>query len=312
MYKNCILIGGAGFIGTNLAKGLLSEGYSVTVVDKLLSRFFTQSGIIDKVSFCRCDYLDLEELKPAIKNQEILLHFAYSSLPGSPINSMENDVKDNVLGSIRLFKFAAENGVKKIIFPSSGGTVYGDAGKSPIKESSPADPICFHGISKLMIEKYLFLFKRTFGVDYLLYRISNAYGPGQNPDSGQGLIPNVISRIYKDEQINIFGDGKAVRDYIYIDDIVKAFMSGIKYDLKNDVFNIGTGIGYSINEIIDNISRTLSVRPKIVYSDKRITDVRSNVLNTDKIRSITGWKSEISIEEGIKKTCQWIKGIITV
>jgi len=307
MRKKCILVGGAGFLGTNVAGGLLSDGYDVTIVDKALPQFFKQSGIIDKVTFCRCDYLDLKILKQEMKGKDILLHFAYSSLPGSPIKKLDEDVRDNAAGSVKLFKLAVEAGVKKIIFPSSGGTVYGETDELPIRESSPTNPICFHGISKLMIEKYLFLFKRTFGIDYLIYRIANAYGPGQDPGGEQGLIANVIGNIYKKEPVTVFGKGDVIRDYVYIDDIVRAFILGIEKGLKNDIFNIGTGKGHSIDDVINLVSKTLSVGPKVIYTARRLTDVRSNILDTGKIGSAAGWRPAIGIEEGIEKTCRWFK-----
>jgi len=308
--KNCVLVGGSGFLGMNLARELLSAGYNVTIADTspLLSHGF--SDMAKGVNFCQIDFRDHEKMQAVLKKQEILFHLACSSLPSTSVAEMENDIKDNVVGSIELFRIAAKNGVKKIIFPSSGGTVYGNADSVPISEKFPTNPICSYGITKLTTEKYLIYFNKIFGVDYLIYRISNLYGPGQNPSGIQGLIPCVINRMLKGMPINIFGDGKNIRDYIYVRDAVEAFVLGMKMDLKNDVFNVGTGKGYTINQIIEITSRITGVKPAVAYSEKRPIDVKANVLNSQKIESLTGWKANIPIEKGIADTFSWVKGLI--
>ena len=309
--KRCIIVGGSGFIGTNLAMRLSLSGYKVTIVDKYKSPFANRLRLPRNVSFRNINYLDYKKLKPIFKKKDILFHFACSTLPANHFNIIERDLKDNALGSIKLFKLAAESGIKKIIFPSSGGTVYGVSDKFPAREDYNTNPICFHGIMKLMLEKYLVLFERNFGMDYLVFRISNPYGPWQNFTRDQGLIVNILAKMLKGLPINIYGNGRIIRDYIYIDDVSDALLLGIKDNLRNDVYNIATGHGHTINEIIDIASAVTNIKPDIIRKEQRINDLNVNVLDINKIRLAVGWKPRVLIEEGIKITYQWIKGVIS-
>ena len=307
MGKKSILIGGSGFIGTHVAKGLLSAGYDVTIVDKKQPQYSIFGNWQDVISFHKIDFHDNRRLKALVKGKDLLLHFAYSSLPGNSMTKMEEDIMDNTGETVRLLRLAVENGVGKVVFPSSGGTVYGNSEKLPIKEDFPTNPICSHGITKLAIEKYLYLFNKIFSLDYLIYRIANPYGPGQRPDGEQGLVANVMGRMLRGEEITVFGKGENVRDYIYIDDVVKAFTLGVKSDLKNDIFNIGTGKGHSINEIVKLVSDELHIKPRIRCAGSRVFDVRSSVLNSGKIKKAAEWEPEVGLEEGISKTHAWIR-----
>lgn len=308
MNKNCVLVGGSGFIGLNLAKALIQAGYHVTIVD---IRFPVIPGFkytAKNINFCKVDYRDAKKIKGVLKNQDVLFHLACSSLPGTPIAKVENDIRDNVIESVRFFKNVVESGIRLIIFPSSGGTAYGNQEKLPIKETFLTNPICSYGVTKLMIEKYLFFFNKMFGVDYLIFRIGNLYGPGQMPNATQGVIANVIDKLLQDKPITIFGRGDNIRDYIYVEDAVKALVIGLKKGLKNDVFNISTGKGHSINDVIRVIAKVTEIKPRIVHSCKRPFDVAANVLDSHKFFLATGWKPETSIEEGIKNAYEWIKG----
>lgn len=306
MNEKCVLIGGSGFLGVNLAKALLSSGYDVTLVDKKAPSQKLFSGVVDNISFRRIDFRDAAKIAPIIKDKDILFHFAYSSLPANSMRKMEEDLRSNVAESIGLFRLAAKNGVGKIVFPSSGGTVYGNTGMLAAKENFPTNPICAHGITKLTVEKYLFMFKEIFNLDYLIYRIANPYGPGQDPSGEQGLVANAMGKILKGLPVTVFGGGETVRDYIYVEDVIDAFTIGIKKDLKNDIFNIGTGKGYSINSAIRLIAKVAGVKPNIEYTSRRPFDVKASVLDNSKMRKASGWKPKVSFEKGIGKTYNWL------
>ena len=310
MKERCVLIGGAGFLGFNTARGLLEAGYDVVIVDKNQPKpeLFSKSGNIAQILLA--DYRNLKKISSILSNGDILFHFAYSTLPGTPFSKMETDVEENVFESIKLFRAAVEKGVKKIIFPSSGGTVYGEGKSFPINEDAATTPICSYGITKLMVEKYLYFLHRIYGIDYLIFRISNSYGPGQRAYTDQGLISNAMAKMLNGSEINVFGDGQIVRDYIYIDDVVRAFLIGLEQDLRNKIYNIGTGIGYSINEVIESISKIINVKPKISYSKKRLIDVGKNILDSERMRGESGWRARVTVEEGIRKTYAWIKNAI--
>lgn len=310
MKKRCILIGGVGFLGMNIARGMLNAGYDVVIIDRrplIPDHFF---NFTKDIPFFLVDYKDSQKLENIFKTNDVLFHLAYSTLPGTSPDEMDDDVKENVFESIKLFKTAIKKGIKKIIFPSSGGTVYGERLDFPIKEEAPTNPICSYGITKLMIEKYILFLNRIYGIDYLIYRISNPYGKGQRGYREQGLIANVIAKMLNNSQITVFGDDQMVRDYIYISDVIDAFVLSMTKDIKNDIFNIGTGQGYSIKEIIDLVSEIVGIKPKITYVNKRPIDVKINILDPSKFQSLAGWKAKVSIEEGIRNTYEWIKNVI--
>jgi UDP-glucose 4-epimerase len=307
MHKNCILVGGSGFLGLNVAVGLISAGYKVTIVDKrsFCPEYFPE--VTKKIDFIRMDYHGSEALKNALRGKDVLFHFASLSLPGTSMDSMDNDIRDDVLGSIKLFKLAHRAGVKKIVFPSSGGTVYGDSDQLPINEKKSTNPISSYGVIKLTIENYLFLFNKIYGMEYLIYRLSNPYGPGQNPNGEQGLITKSIYNMLTGLPITVFGNGKNLRDYMFIEDAVAAFVAGMKQDLKNDIYNVGSGKGYTINEVIKIASEVAGIKPEVKYLKKRQIDVTANILDTTKFRSETGWRAKVSLEKGIKNTYEWVK-----
>lgn len=308
--KNCIITGGAGFLGMNLAKKLLENGFEVTVADPNYSEQNDHFGISKRIKVFRESFQDIEKVKKIIKGQDYLFHFAYSTLPSSPFENIENDIRDNVLSSLALFRAAADSGINKIIFPSSGGAVYGDPGVSPIKEDSPTDPICSYGITKLMVEKYLSLFAKETGPDYVVYRISNPYGPGQDPDGKQGLVAAVLGKLLRSREITVFGDGETVRDYLFIDDLTDIMVKALDKDLKNDVFNIGTGKGLSVNQIIAIAAEITGKKPEIKYVEKRQVDVSANILDISKISGRTGWGPSTDIKRGMGLTYEWLRKAI--
>jgi len=248
----------------------------------------------------------MNKIKNLLANKDVLFHFACSSLPGTPIEKIDDDIRDNIERTVKFFQVAASCGIKKIVFPSSGGTVYGPCKTLPITEESPTNPICSYGITKLAVEKYLILLHKVYGIDYLIFRISNPYGPGQNPQGKQGLIANVISRLLMNKPITVFGEGKTVRDYIYIDDVAQAFLFALQANIKNEIFNIGSGIGFSINEVINLISDLLNKKLKVLRDKDRITDVDANILDIRKFCSRTNWKPETTFEKGLRYTYEWI------
>jgi UDP-glucose 4-epimerase len=301
MKTKCLLTGGAGFLGLHLATGLAKAGYDVTILDKAIP---PKSKGINSI---KGDFKDSQTTTKALKGKDILFHFAWSSVPADPIKNVQQDVSKNRKYTIRLFELAAKLKIKKVIFPSSGGSVYGNVKKIPIRETQKTNPISPYATSKLAVEKYIYLFHETFGVDYLILRISNPYGPRQSPDRNQGLIPKLIANALKGEETPIFGSTKAIRDYIYIGDVVSAILKLVKNDVKNDTFNIGSGKGRTIDEIIKGISKVVGVTPKIILKPERHSDVFKNALSIAKIKRKISWKPQTDLKKGLKLTLDWIK-----
>lgn len=300
--ETCLVLGGNGFIGSHIADLLSVNGYHVKVFDKSFDKNFFKD---DGVEFIKGDFFKEEDIKGAVEDVDYVYHYISSTIPQS---SIKNPLKDNenVIGSIKLFEIASDYGVKKIIFPSSGGTVYGETKTNPTTENHPNNPINPYGISKLSIERYLFYFYSNYGLDYTIFRYSNPYGPRQDPNGHVGLIPVILELIKKDKRPIIFGDGKTVRDYVFIEDAAKVNLLAIEKKTKHKIFNVGSGIGYSINDILEKIFRITGKTIEPLYSKPRLGDVSKVTLDTSLIKREMNWEPLVDIDSGINKTWKWL------
>jgi UDP-glucose 4-epimerase len=307
MKKKCLILGGGGFIGSHLADALLAKNFDVVIFDKLNFSRKNINHILDKVKIVEGDFNNEIDLKTALKDIDIAFHLVSSTLPA---NSNENpiyDVETNLVSSLRFLNEAFINGISKIIFISSGGTVYGIPERLPIKEYHPRKPICSYGIIKKTIEDYLYMFERLYGLDYYVFRLSNPYGERQNPFVAQGVIPVFLKKLIKGEKIEIWGDGSVERDYIYINDAVNALIKCLEVNPKERIFNLGSGKGYTLNDIIGIIEKVTGKKTNVEYKEKRNIDVPVNVLDNKLISEKLSWKTETDIETGILKTYEYLK-----
>ena len=304
----CLVVGGNGFIGSHLSERLLREGYEVAVLDRFKSGVNNLWEISGQIEIFRGSYLDQELLRTAMEGMDYVFHYASSTTPATSIVDPDYEIESNLLGSVRLLQIARDEGVKKVIFPSSGGTIYGEPKSLPVREEDCALPSNPYAISKWAVERYLHHFHELYGLDYLILRYSNPYGERQNPYGKQGVIPIFLNRIKHNQRPVIYGDGSMVRDYIYINDIIEATSILFESAIKDKVFNVGSGIGISLNEIIKTMYSILGeeIRPIYEINSSR-TYVTGIVLDIAKIETKTGWKPSTSIEEGIRKTWIWIK-----
>ncbi|MDC7676506.1 NAD-dependent epimerase/dehydratase family protein [Asticcacaulis machinosus] len=296
-----LLVGGTGFIGRHLTKALQSNGHKV----RILSRSVSHAKLSEEAEYFCGDLLDVDGLCGALSGIDVCVHAATSTIPSTAADNIEFDISTNLLGSINLMRACVTQGVKRLVFLSSGGTIYGVPKYHPISEDHPTDPISAYGIVKLSIEKYLEYFNHSYGLDYAVTRLSNPYGTGQALNRQQGIIPIFINRVLNGLPLEVFGDGEAVRDYIYIDDAVGGVLTLIEGAAPHKIYNIGSGVGSSINDIITAINAATGLTAKVSYRPARAFDVNINILDCRRAKIDLGWQASESLSEGILKLAKW-------
>lgn len=306
MKERCIIYGGAGFIGSHIAEDLLSKNMRVTIFDKLNASKKNVAHILSEIDFVEGDFNNDVDINRSVKNKDYVVHLVSSTLPADSNLNPYYDVESNLVSSLHLFDRCAHHGVKKVIFISSGGTVYGNPLKLPIKEDHPTDPLNSYGIIKLTIEKYLSLSKNLRGLDYKILRFANPFGERQNPMLNQGLIAHLLYKIKHKQTIEIWGDGKTIRDYFYIKDGAKAIYRAMRDNSEKNLYNISSGTGYSINQILDKFRRVLKLKFKVKYLPSRKFDVKANILDNRLAARQLKWIPETPFNEGLKNTWRYI------
>jgi len=307
--EKCIIYGGGGFIGSHLAETLLDYGYDVTVFDKLNFSRKNISGFIDRIHIIEGDFNNEIDIKSSLKNIDFVFHLVSSTLPAASNDNPVYDAETNLISSLKLFRECIDKGIRKIIFLSSGGTVYGIPSTTPINEDQNTNPICSYGIIKKTIEEYLYMYEKISGLDYFIFRLSNPYGERQNPYAAQGVIPVFINHAINGEKIIIWGNGEVIRDYIYIKDAVKVLADSLKIKSNKRIFNLSSGTGYSLNQIIEFIKKVSGMEIKVDYQTERKIDVPVNILDNSLAMRTFSWKPETKIKEGIEITYKYLKEI---
>jgi UDP-glucose 4-epimerase len=305
--KNCIIYGGGGFIGSHICEELLNDGYNVSVFDKLYFDKRNISSFRNRVKVIEGDFYNEKDIKKSLKGQDIVFHLVSSTLPANSNLNPAYDVETNLIATIKMLDRCREYRVSKVIFISSGGTVYGIPEKVPTPETFCGKPICSYGIVKKTIEDYLFMYNRLYGLDYNVFRLANPYGERQNPFVAQGVIPVFLMKLLKRETINIWGDGSITRDYIYIKDAVDCMLKSLEVKSRDKLFNLGSGRGYSLNEILDTMKKVTGIKPKVKYLHGRDIDVPVNILNIRHAKKTFNWKPKTGLELGIYKTYHYLK-----
>jgi UDP-glucose 4-epimerase len=300
--QNILFIGGAGFIGSSIIHQLLEgdKSYSITVLEP-------QFANVSRLQNCGVDIVrgqlaDMELLEKLITTKKIskVVHLVSTMVPGCNYDDYINEFKNIIFPTIRLMEICSSHHVQFVFF-SSGGTVYGERSViEPFCESDFLEPISYYGLSKQVIENHILFEHRVSGLEYLIIRPSNPYGHGQNIYGKQGLIAVALGKILRGEPVTIWGDGCSVRDYIYIDDLAKVFEQILLSDAINEIINLGSGVGYSIKDIIKYLSEISEEEVKVEYTPSRHNDVKNMILNNKRMLQLA--KIEFTpIQEGIRK-----------
>ena len=301
-----LVAGGAGFIGSNITDAYIESGHAVTVVDNLSSG--REENLNAKAKFVRADITDagkIKEIFAADKFDIVSLHAAQIDVRKS-VADPAFDAGINIIGSLNVLENAKNHGVGKVIFASSGGTIYGECGKTPPDENSEARPLSPYGITKYSLEFYLKFYAAIYGMKYTILRYANVYGPRQDPNGEAGVVAIFSDKMLKGAELTIYGDGEQTRDYVFVGDLVKANVNALKSG-DNEIINIGTSKATSVNELFRLMASVSGYTKQPVYKAARPGELLRSVLGIQKASKLFGWKPETEISKGLEKTVSFFK-----
>jgi UDP-glucose 4-epimerase len=292
--QRIVITGGSGFIGSFLVEKLIKQGFSnVIVLDKTPK---AQTG----ATYLTCDvFWDSHLIEEYIKKDDIVVHLACTTIPSTSEVNRSRGAEDNIVGSLRLLEVCKKKEIKKFIFASSGGTVYGNSGRKPHTEEDATHPENSYGAIKVALENYLGVYKHLHGMKHVILRIANPYGRKQLVNTKLGVVDIFLRHAMEDKKIVIYGDGKTVRDYIHINDVTDFLVQAIVEKNVEGIYNVGTGVGTSLNQIVREISTLLGRPIEPEFKPKRGVDVKHSVLDIHKARK-TGWRPKYDVFKGIR------------
>jgi len=301
-----LILGGAGFIGSNLIRPLLDNGHQIRVFTRAGKSIGSISHMLDSIDLVYGDFLDEYAVKRALEGMGYVYHLISTTFPGTTLHSSIYDIQSNLIPTVRLLECCADAGIRKLIYASSGGTVYGEPKEMPITENHPMAPTSIYGNSKKMIENYLSFFAQYSKIKIDVLRLSNPYGPKQNLYGAQGLVAVAIGHLLDGRSLKIIGDGSAVRDYIYIDDVISAMVKCLDKP-QSLLLNISSGVGQSIIDIINAIETVSGDTLKREHVSVRPGDVSVNVLCNQRARKVLEWEPKTDLLEGTRHIWEWAK-----
>jgi UDP-glucose 4-epimerase len=302
---NILITGGAGFIASQIGDAYIAEGHHVVVVDDLSGG--VRSNVNPDATFYPLD-IRSEKLEDIFRKEhiDVVSHHAAQMDVRKSVTDPKFDASVNVLGGLNVFECARKHGVKKIIFSSTGGAIYGEQDYFPADEEHPLRPLSPYGITKLCTEKYLYYYKKTYGIDHIVLRYANVYGPRQNPHGEAGVVAIFCDRLLKGEEPVINGDGKQTRDYVFVGDVVQANVAALHAQGTN-TFNIGTGIETDVNKLFQVLRDELFPACPERHGPAKAGEQQRSVITSKKIHSALGWSPSVSLDEGLCRTAKYFK-----
>jgi UDP-glucose 4-epimerase len=300
--KRCLVLGANGFIGRHLVPALLEAGYAVRVYERRLTVGLpkaaeTRQGLLE----------DENLLTEALQEVETVIYLSWTGYPATIKTNFALDLHANLLTAIKVMEACRRQAVARLIFASSGGTVYGVPQHLPITETHPTHPISAHGLGKLMAEQYLAVYRARGELASIVLRPANPYGPYQWPERQQGFIATALGRIAQQRPIEVWGQGETVRDYVHVRDVAEAFVKAVAYQGNETVFNIGSGVGLSLNAVLAEIEKITQRKPQVVFQSAYSGDVAQNVLDITRARQALQWTPQIYLSAGLLDTWRWIQ-----
>ena len=301
-----LVTGGAGFIGSNIVDLLIEKGYDVSVVDDLSTG--RKENLNPEARFYKTDITDPSLKDVFIKEKpEYVIHEAAQINVRKSITDPAFDARINILGSLNLIECCRKYNVKKTLYASSGGAIYGEPVKLPADENHQIRPLCPYGASKYSVENYLYINKKTYGLDYVALRYANVYGPRQDPLGEAGVVAIFMNKMLLGETPSIFGDGEQTRDFVYVKDVAAANLLALENKTKNTEYNIGTGKETAVNELYDQIKKILPAKKEAVHVDAVPGEVRRIYLDISRAQKELNWKPKTNLAAGLKETAEHLK-----
>lgn len=297
--------GGAGFIASHVVDAYIENGNEVFVIDNLSTG--VKENINPKAKFINMDICDsaIDDLF-AKEQYDVLNHHAAQIDVRISVKDPKFDANTNIIGSLNLYESAIKHGIKKIIFSSTGGAIYGEQDYFPADEEHPTRPCSPYGIAKLVNEKYLFYYKEVFGLEHAILRYANVYGPRQNPLGEAGVVAIFADKMLKGKQPVINGDGMNTRDYVYVGDVVKGNLLALN-DNVNGTFNIATGVEHDVNYIFHEIKKLTGSNAEELHAEAKKGEQRRSVCSFNKINKEHGWKPDIEFADGLNRTVDFFR-----
>lgn len=305
-FKKVLVTGGAGFIASHVVDLLIGKGLHVSVVDNLSSG--KRENLNNAAAFYESDIRDSDMVKIiGDVNPDVIIHHAAQISVRVSVNDPGYDASINILGSLNLLEASVKSGVKKFIFASTGGAIYGEQDYFPADELHPVRPISPYGIAKLSVEKYLFYYKEVYGLDYVALRYSNVYGPRQDPHGEAGVVAIFSQKMLANEQAVINGDGKQTRDFVYVKDIAEANLSVLKGNVSGEI-NIATGLETTVNELFRVTNNIVGREIEEVHGPSMKGEQLRSVLNWSLAKKTLNWEPRINLEDGLRETVDYFRG----
>lgn len=301
-----VVLGGGGFIGSAIIDRLLHDGHEIRVFERPRIDPYRSFRSEERVEWITGDLMSPHDIHGAIKGMDAVLHLISTTLPKSSNDDPIFDVQSNLVATLQLLDAMVVQCVRKIIFISSGGTIYGEPKYLPIDERHPTEPKVAYGITKLAIEKFLLMYQHQHGIKANILRVANPYGERQRVETAQGAVSVFLNRALRRKTIEIWGDGSVIRDYIYIKDVADAFARALVYDGPHSVFNISTGYGTSLSELINMFESILGQEVPYVFHPARQFDIPVSILDNTLAKIELGWQPLTSLENGIVYTIDWM------
>jgi len=297
-----LVLGGCGFIGSYITDVLLACGHQVRIFSHTPEQL---RAPLSGVEYHIGDFADRTAVDAALRDVDIVIHAISTSVPGTSNLDPVSDIHGNLITTVQLLELMRGHGIRRMVYLSSGGTVYGNPEVCPVSECAPLHPICSYGVVKVAVENYLGMYRHIHGLEPVILRLSNPYGPRQGHLGVQGVITSFLHHVRKKEALRVWGDGSNVRDYVHVEEVaqlcVKAALGSI-----SGVFNVGSGVGYSLAEIIAIIASVTGEVPEVHYLEGRPFDVKSIVLNISKVRGVFAWSPRINLQQGIRDYWLWM------